>query len=324
MTDEDARRAVVDGSYKLFSDDELRGAILACQVAIIPNVATQHQVEQAAETLRSELNDRESARRHRKTQRVAWIAAGISAATLAVTLAQCRGAAPSARGAPQTAAPRSVSVQAQPPAAASPVAAVPLARAAQAPSPKRSSWDAIVAAAERFSHFFAPRLPEWLTAIGTIGAAVSAVWLGLRDRAIRLSVAAGLASLEGAAAEIYGNPRAIVVDLANRGTRRAVVNGAYWEVGWRWWRPEPVPILSPGTGSWPLRIESGDGSIIVLPFNDLLRTLLPACQDRGTRRVRLYVHTATGKEFRCCLNKATKKWLWKVTGTFHQRTPSPG
>jgi hypothetical protein len=50
------------------------------------------------------------------------------------------------------------------------------------------------------------KLADWLTAIGTIGATVTALWRGLRDRTLLLSVGAALATDDGAA-KIYGDPR---------------------------------------------------------------------------------------------------------------------
>jgi len=52
------------------------------------------------------------------------------------------------------------------------------------------------------NQFLAGRLVEWLTAVGTIGAAGAAVWLGLRQSRIQLIASADLLR-QGAAARLY-------------------------------------------------------------------------------------------------------------------------
>jgi hypothetical protein len=62
--------------------------------------------------------------------------------------------------------------------------------------------------------FFGARLVERLTAIGTIGSAGTAVWLGLRQSRIQFSANADL-SKQGAAARLYENPDTLVIETIN-------------------------------------------------------------------------------------------------------------
>jgi hypothetical protein len=68
----------------------------------------------------------------------------------------------------------------------------------------------------------APNVTDWLTAIGTVGATISAVWLGLRAGFIRLR--ATVEPSKTKAAKIYNSQDvwdAITLRIVNRGSRTA-------------------------------------------------------------------------------------------------------
>jgi hypothetical protein len=89
VTYADAVRVAIDGSYKNCSDAELREMLGACVDISGPNPIAMHRISHAAGIIRGELAGRESASQHKQTQRVAWIAAILSAVGIAVGVVQC-------------------------------------------------------------------------------------------------------------------------------------------------------------------------------------------------------------------------------------------
>ena len=136
----------------------------------------------------------------------------------------------------------------------------------------------------------------WFTAIATVGAAIVAGWVGLRDRWTHLI----------GAADIYRGADILVVELANRGSSCVLVTEAYWRIGW--FKPEIVPVSVPKE-QLPLRIESQQGASFPIVFNDVHRSLICAARDRQGR-VALIVRTATAGEVRCALTRDARQWMF--------------
>jgi hypothetical protein len=155
-------------------------------------------------------------------------------------------------------------------------------------------------------HFLCGRLVEWLTAFGTVGAAMAAVWLGLRQTRVRLSATAGLAT-HGTAAKLYpdAGPDVLAVELANSGVIPVSVIGVYWVAGWRREEFIPVPV---GPAPWPIRIPPGESYTLRLGVNDLKRSVIPSL--RGAHGpTPLLAQLATGKRVRCRLTREARRWL---------------
>ncbi len=133
----------------------------------------------------------------------------------------------------------------------------------------------------------------WFTAIVTVGAALVAGWVGLRERFTHLS----------GAADIPAGADILVVELANRGAGVVLVTGAYWRIGW--FKPEIVPVLVPKE-QLPLRIESQQGATFPILFSEVHRSLVSAARDRQGP-VALIVRTVTAGEVRCALTRDARQ-----------------
>lgn len=161
-------------------------------------------------------------------------------------------------------------------------------------------------------HFLEGRLVDWITALGTVGATMAAVWLGLRQTRVRLVATADL-SAQGAAARLYADsgPNALRVDLSNSGVIPIVVTGVYWRI--RWGRKSEVLPLPVAPRPWPIPIPPGEGRTLAVTLADLTRTVIPGLRDVGTWAP-LIVELATGKRVKCRLTREAKGWISDAVG----------
>lgn len=157
--------------------------------------------------------------------------------------------------------------------------------------------------AEQTEHFLGGRLVEWLTAVGTIAVAASAIWLGLRQSRVQLRANADLWMKDDP--EIgYTGPDTLIVSLANAGTSRITIAGVYWRIG-----HGPDLIAAPiGGGPWQPRIEAQDGADGGLLLSDILRVVVPTLREQGGP-IRLFVRLSTGKSVECLISARAKEWL---------------
>ena len=144
----------------------------------------------------------------------------------------------------------------------------------------------------------------WATAIVTVGAAVAAVWVGLRDHWTQLHGAADLSRKEHVP-HSRDDAEILVVALVNRGITRMIVTGAYWRIGW--FKPETV-AASVLKEQMPLPIEARRDASFPIVLNDMQRTLILAARKRK-RPVTLIVRTTTGDEVRCGLTRDARQWI---------------
>ncbi len=145
----------------------------------------------------------------------------------------------------------------------------------------------------------------WFTAIATLGAAIAAGWVGLRDRLTHLSGAADL-SRQGHPAHVYCGADILVIELANRGAGVVLVTDAYWRIGW--FKPAIVPVSVPKE-QLPLRIESQQGASFPIIFTDAHRSLVCAARERQGPAA-LIVRTATAGDVRCALTREARQWMF--------------
>jgi hypothetical protein len=150
------------------------------------------------------------------------------------------------------------------------------------------------------SDFLDGRVVEWLTAIGTVGSAVAAVWLGIRQ----------VLGAAGPGAKLYGGgaPDTFVVELANVGLGAVVVNGVSWRTGW-WCSSDPIHLPLSTAACPPYRIDQGASRAVPMLLNDLKRTVIPALRDSASSHRALLVTLATGKVVRCRLTREARSWI---------------
>ena len=165
--------------------------------------------------------------------------------------------------------------------------------------------DAVLSWAERWKP-----LADWLTAMGTLGAVITAVWLSRRDGALRLYITTDLA-LEF---DSDSQPQlAVACSVQNRGDREVTII----DYGYQVWpgRSSPLMIQSlPGTrGTIPgCRLRHGDLARCVTPFDAFLQYLhaegLTASRWK-IRRLRMHVRTAFGDVVRRRIGGRLRKEL---------------
>jgi hypothetical protein len=157
-------------------------------------------------------------------------------------------------------------------------------------------------------HFLDGRLVEWLTAFGTIAAAASAVWLGLRQDRTKVLATAEFWN-QGSIELMHSGPSALVVPIANAGSTRVTVIGAFWLIGR--FRPSIMTAPIGGPNAWPLPISAKDSSTLLMAFADVIRTVALVLRERGGP-LRLYLKLADGKRIKCRLTGQMKDWVKAV------------
>jgi len=80
--------------------------------------------------------------------------------------------------------------------------------------------------------FWTKILPEWLTAIGTVGAIFSALWLATRDDRIRLRVNVGVRTMVQPG--LKGQEDLVAIYVTNLGRRQAIITTIEWISGSKW------------------------------------------------------------------------------------------
>jgi hypothetical protein len=153
--------------------------------------------------------------------------------------------------------------------------------------------------------FWQGRLVEWLTAVGTIGAACTALWLGLRQDRVRVLATADLWR-QGDPAMPHKDPDILVLSVSNGGSSRVTTAAVYWLIG----RHKPTVVAAPISGSnpWQLKISPGGGADGGMLLSDLARTVVPALRDHGGP-ARLYIRLVSGKKVKCRLSRQVEDWL---------------
>jgi hypothetical protein len=159
----------------------------------------------------------------------------------------------------------------------------------------------------------APNITDWLTAVGTVGAAAAAVWLGLRDGFTRLRVTAE--SSKSAAAKMYDFQDVwdtITLRIVNRGRRPAYISEFAWLVGW-------IPKTHRAIGDAVVRagmpIELQDGKELAIPFmfgdqpQAFRDTMLSTGWIDRLRPASVVVRTSVGRSFRARFSRRTRRLM---------------
>ena len=128
--------------------------------------------------------------------------------------------------------------------------------------PDKETW--------RFINTFAP----WLSAVGTLAAVATSLWLAQRDRRIRLAVRASLRIQFIRGGGPGHGDRLVSVNVINRGRRAATVSGIGWRLGLLKRREFLVPDYQ-GT-TLPAKLEDGDEAAFLFPLDQFASGLLDA------------------------------------------------
>ena len=128
----------------------------------------------------------------------------------------------------------------------------------------------------------------WLAAIGTVSAAVTALWLARRADRVRLKIWVGHAVHTGSGDEY------LRFAVTNVGERPVTVDALGWRAT-RWGRTKKeIGMLDPDRGQIPFRIAHGESDDVMWGFAAWLATMRRLFPAEELRTVRAFVHTSTG------------------------------
>lgn len=169
--------------------------------------------------------------------------------------------------------------------------------------PDKETW--------KFINTFAP----WLSAIGTLAAVATSLWLAQRDRRIRLAVRASLRIQFMRGGGPGHGDRFVSVNVINRGRRTANVSGIGWRLGLVNRREFLVPDYQGST--LPAKLEDGDEAAFLFPLDQFAIGLLAALPRRalmplpGLRLVSMQaiVSTTVGVTFYAGITKDLRREL---------------
>jgi len=180
--------------------------------------------------------------------------------------------------------------------------------------PDRETW--------RFINTFAP----WLSALGTIAAVATSLYLAQRDRRINLKVRASLRIqfIQGGGRG-HGD-RFVSLNIANRGRRPAMITG----VGFRFGevrRQEFLPPSPQGTPI-PVKLEDGDEAAYLYPLDDFCAGLFGSIPPKlfcpfpsvRLRSARAIVATSVGKAFYAPFTRDLRRELGRRVRTMSKRS----
>lgn len=162
-----------------------------------------------------------------------------------------------------------------------------------------------------FINTFAP----WLSAIGTLAAVLTSLWLAQRDWRVRLAVRASLRiQLIRGGGPGHGD-RFVSVNVINPGRRAVTVSGIGWRLGLLKRREFLVPDYDGPT--LPTKLEDGDEAAFLFPLDQFATGLLNALPRRAFMplpRFRLatmqaIVATTAGRAFYASITKDLRKEL---------------
>ena len=165
----------------------------------------------------------------------------------------------------------------------------------------------------RFVNSFAP----WLSAIGTIAAVVTSLYLARKDTRIDLRVTAGVQVIVIEGARAGQGVEVVSLDVTNFGRRAATVNSLYWKTGILRrkkyvWIP-PRNLFS--TRVFPVKLTDGEQATFNSPISEFEANLdqraKVALSGRASRLkahcVGVGVGTSTGEHFESRVEKGLRE-----------------
>ena len=167
----------------------------------------------------------------------------------------------------------------------------------------------------RFVNTFAP----WFSALGTLLAVITSLWLARRSSRLALRVFPAIIKTVYQDEYRTQTSEFVKISVVNHG-RTAVVTGFGWLRLMRIGKRKHWVILPPGgthTTSFPKKLEFGEEASILLPtatFNKDAEWFLQAIRSAWfprleVRLLRVVVFASTGQQFRVALDKHLRKFL---------------
>lgn len=121
----------------------------------------------------------------------------------------------------------------------------------------------------------------WASAIGTLAAVVTAIYLSRRDKMIRLTVRAS----KGIVLHNQVSSDVVWVAVANIGLRPTKISNMYWKIGF--WKPTEfiqTPSSDPNSDQMGVKLADGDTASYVFPIDTFTHTNVEALRRELDRR----------------------------------------
>ena len=159
-------------------------------------------------------------------------------------------------------------------------------------------------------------LATWLSAIGTLAAVVTSLYLARRDAKIDLIINAGIRSLV-----LGGKVQAtdyIYLNITNRGRRGARVTQLYWKTGFLWKRTYIwIPQQNDLSARIPVKLSDGDEAIFMSSLIDFESSLSEIANNAlsgwfsglKSRFIRVGVCTSSDDQFEKRLEKKLRQYF---------------
>jgi len=170
-------------------------------------------------------------------------------------------------------------------------------------------------------------LATWLSAIGTLAAVVTSLYLARRDAKIDLMINAGIRMLV-----LGGKVQAsdfVYLNITNLGRRGATITQLYWKTGIIWkktyvWIAQQNDL----SARIPVKLSDGDEAIFMSTLIDIESSLSKIANDAlsgwfgglKARFIRVGVCTSTGDQFEKRLEKNLRQYFLKITKELHPVT----
>lgn len=161
-------------------------------------------------------------------------------------------------------------------------------------------------------------IAQWLTAIGTVGAVVTALYLALRDEQVRLKVTANIKrGIVLAPTPIPDDESTIEIKVTNVGRRAVVMTGINWRFGVINKRyGSQLAHENPYSDSLPQKLEEGEYASFYITESkfkkneEIISDFLPSRWVTWIPWwVRIGAQTSTGKTVWGPVAKSLRNWL---------------
>jgi len=149
-------------------------------------------------------------------------------------------------------------------------------------------------------------LAEWLSAVGTVGAVVVALWLASHQNRIVARVRVSIANLVERGKTLAESPEYFQISATNTGLRDFVISGIAWRLGiWSRSRIVVVPTDPPLSPRLPHRLSPGDTATFLFPIDMFVEHAVPQLRREWSRRwfrlflrprLRAGIYISTGEE----------------------------
>ena len=171
--------------------------------------------------------------------------------------------------------------------------------------PDKATW--------QFINSFAP----WLAALGTLLAVIVSLYFARRDKQIRISISAYIATLINNLNNSNKSNRYLCVEVTNIGHRTANITSINWKIGiFHKRRLEQVLAINPISSKLPIKLIDVDIANYYFPLDDFRKNLenFRKCFsttfiELETRFILIRALSSTGHIFESRIDKNLREWF---------------